>query len=80
MKYNNYLHRWFLPRNGFQDGKTYDGRPVGNSPGFMPLYNSLNRDILHSFHFHCVFSRCVLDGEGTDEKERNMCFSFSTPR
>ena len=22
----------------------------------------------------------MLDGEGTDEEERNMCFSFSTPR
>ena len=46
----------------------------------MPLYNSLNRDILHSLRFHCVFSRFVLDGEGTDEEERNMQFSFSTPR
>ena len=30
--------------------------------------------------FHCVLSRFVLDGEGTDKKERNMQFSFSTPR
>ena len=55
-------------------------RLVGNSPEFMPLYNSLNRDIWHSLRFHCVLSRFLLDGEGTDEEERNMCFSFSTPK
>ena len=64
--------------NGFQDGTPYYGRPVGNSPEFIPLYNSLNRDILHFLHFHCVLSRFVLDGEGTDEEERNMKFSFTT--
>ena len=46
----------------------------------MPLDNSLNRDILHSLRFHCVLNLFVLDGEGTDEEERNMCFSFSTPK
>ena len=66
--------------NGLQDGTPYAGRPVGDSPEFMPLDNSLNRDILHSLYFHCVLSRFVLDGEGTDEEERNMCFSFSTPK
>ena len=57
MKKNNELHRWFLLINGLQDGIPYAGRPVGNSPKFMPLYNSLNRDILHSLSFHCVLSR-----------------------
>ena len=66
--------------NGLQDGTPYAGRPVGNSPDFMPLDNSLNRDILHCLRFHCVLIRLVLDGEGTDEEERNMQFSFSTPR
>ena len=66
--------------NGFQDGTPYAGRPVGNSPEFMPLDNSLNRDILNSLRFHCVLSRFVLDGEGTDEEERNMRFSFSIPK
>ena len=80
MKEKNDYHRWLLPMNGFQDGTPYSGRPVGNSPKFMPLDNSLNRDILHCLHFHCVLSRFVLDGEGTDEEERNMQFSFSTPR
>ena len=66
--------------NGLQDRTPYAGRPVGNSPKFMPLDNSLNRDILHCLRFHCVLSRFVLDGEGTEEEERNMHFSFSTTR
>ena len=49
---------------------TYVGRPVVNSPEFMPLGNSLDRDILHSFRFHCVLSRFVLKGEGNDEEEK----------
>ena len=54
--------------------------PVGNIPKFMPLDNSLNRDILHSLHFCCVLSRFLLDREGTDEEEKNMRFTFSTPK
>ena len=46
----------------------------------MPLDYSLNRDILNSLRFHCVLSRFVLDGEVTDEEERNIHFSFSTPK
>ena len=71
MKQKNYFHRWLLPMNGLQDGTTYAGRPVGNSPEFMPLDNSLNRDIFNSLRLHCVLSRFLLDGE-----ERNMQFSF----
>ena len=66
--------------NGFQDGTPYAGRIVGNSPRFTPLDNSLNRDILYSFIFHCVLSRFVLDGEGTSKEERNICFSLSTTK
>ena len=51
-----------------------------NSPGFKPLYNSLNRDILHSFCFHSVLRPCILDGEGTNKEERILRFSCSTPR
>ena len=80
MKEKKYYHSWLLPMNGLQDGIPYDGRHVGNSPEFMPLENSFNRDILNSLRFHCVLSRFVLDGKGTDEEERNMQFSFSTPR
>ena len=46
----------------------------------MPSDNTLNRDILHCLRFHCVLSRFVLDGEGTDEEESNMQFIFSTPK
>ena len=80
MKEKNYFHRSLLPMNGLQDRTPYAGRPVGNSPEFMPLDNSLNRDILHSLHFHCVLSRFLLDREGTDKEERNMRFSLSTPK
>ena len=80
IKENNYFHHWLLPMNGFQDGTPYSGRPVGISPEFMPLDNSPNRDILHSFGFHFVLRFFVLDGEGTDEEERNMRFSFSTSK
>ena len=66
MKENNCFHRWLLPMDGFQDMTPYAERPVGNSPGFMPLYNILNRDILRSFPFHCVLSHFFLDEEGTD--------------
>ena len=80
MKEKNWFHRWLLPMNGLQDGTPYAGRPLGNSPNYMPLDNSLNRDILQSLRFHCVLSRFVIDREGTDEEERNMRFSFYTPK
>ena len=66
--------------NGLQARTPYSGRPVVNIPEFIPLYNSLNTDILHSLSFHCILRRFVIDGEGTDEEERKMRFSFSTPK
>ena len=80
MRQNGYLHRWLLPLNGLQDGTPYAGRPVGNSPEFMPLDNSLNRDILHLLRMHIVLSCYIVDTEEITEEERNMCFSYSTPR
>ena len=80
MKDNNFFNRWLLPKNGLHNGSPYAGRPVVHSPEFMPLYNSLKRDILHSFRFHCVLSLFFLDGKGTDKEERNMRFSFSPPK
>ena len=77
---NNYFHCWLLPINGLQDGTTYPGCTVGCIPEFMPLDNSLNRDTPHSLQFHCVLNRFVVDGGGTNDQERNMCFSFSTPK
>ena len=61
MKEKNYFHRWLLPMNGLQDGTPYAVRPVGNIPEFMPLDNSLNRDILNYLRFHCILSRFVID-------------------
>ena len=65
MKEKMYLHRWLLILDGLQDGTPYAVRPVGNSPEFMPLDNSLNRDILQSLRFHCVLSHAIIDGEET---------------
>ena len=47
---------------------------------FMPLDHLLNPDILHSLHVHSVLRGYLVDGEETDKGERNMCFSYSTPR
>ena len=80
MKEKGYLHRWLLPLNGLQDDTTYAGRPVGNNPEFMPLYIILNRDILHSFRFHCVLSHYIIGGEENTKEKRDLCFSFSTIR
>ena len=76
---NGYLHRWLLPLNGLQYGNRYVDRPVGNSPEFMPLENSVNRYILHSLRMHSVLSCYILDGEETYEEESNKCFNYSTP-
>ena len=46
----------------------------------MPLDNSLNCDILHYLRLHSVLSCYILDGKETDDEERNICFSYSTPR
>ena len=53
---------------------------MGYSLEFMPLDNSLNRDILQSLRFNCVLSHAIIDGKETTEEERKLCFSFSTPR
>ena len=49
-------------------------------PFFPCRDNLLNRDILHSLCMHIVLKCCILYGEETDKEERNMCFSYSTPR
>ena len=44
MQKHNYWHWWLLLFNSLQDCTPYVRRPVGNSPKFMPSYNSPNRD------------------------------------
>ena len=80
MRHNGYLHIWLIPLNGIKDGTPYAGHTVGNIPKFMRLDNLLNRDILYSLHMHSVLSYYILYGEETDEKERDMCFSYLTLR
>ena len=80
MRQKGYLHRWLIYLNGLQDGTPYAGRPVGNSPEFMPLDNWLNREILRSLKMHSVLSRYIVDREETTKEERNMCLSYSTPK
>ena len=69
--------KWMKPKGYLHT--SYAGRPVGNIPEFMPLYNSHNRDILQSFRFHCVLSLSIIDGKEINEEERKLCFGFSTP-
>ena len=40
MRQNGYLHIWLLTFNVLHYGTPYSGRPIGNSPKFMPLDNS----------------------------------------
>ena len=70
MQENNYLDLWLMPFNGLQDEMAYSRRLVGNSPKFMSLDNSINRDISHSFRFHFVLSHFFLKGTGNDEEEK----------
>ena len=48
------LSRWLIPQNDLNIGTPYHGRPVGNSPEFMPLDNSLNYDVQSSHVHHCA--------------------------
>ena len=42
MKEVNIYKKWLLLKKILNRGKTYSGRPVENSPEFMPLDNALN--------------------------------------
>ena len=52
----NFMSKWLVPQNGLNEGTVYEGRPVGNSPEFMPLDMSLNNDIKRSHDYHCALS------------------------
>ena len=55
MKQNSYLSIWLLPLNGLKCGTPYAGCPVGDIPKFVPLDNSLNREILNSLRMQLCF-------------------------
>jgi hypothetical protein len=52
MKKIGIYHRWILPELDLNIGTIYAGRPVGNSPEFMPWDSSLNKDVDDAFHRH----------------------------
>ena len=67
-----FLKRWILPEHGL--GNDLKKRsPPGNYPEFMPLDNSLNRDVHVLVHKHVVES-----SRFPDEDERK--FSLATPK
>ena len=68
-----YFDRWLIPKNNLNKGTAYHERPVGNSPEFMPLDNSLNNDIKSSHMNHCMVTGHLND----DDVNK---FSMKTPR
>ena len=58
---------------GLKAGTVYQGRPVGNSPEFMPLDNSLNAGITSSHDFHCQATASL-------HKDDPRRFSMATPK
>ena len=45
-----------MPVNGLNEKTRYENKVVGNSPEFMPLDNSLNRDIQNCHDYHCILT------------------------
>jgi len=77
MRQRGILKHWILPEQGLQDNdpdlSRYANNPVGNSPDFMPLDTSLNRDMHTDVNRHCM--QTVLLPEDDPRK-----FSLSTPK
>ena len=76
MNKKDYLKRRVLPVNGLTKEKDlvkFAGRPVGNSPAFMPWECSLNNDIKLSCDSHIIFTNNL---PYTYPKK----FSMSTPK
>ena len=65
--------RWFIPKNDLNIGTRFHERPVGNSPEFMPLDNSLIADLRHSHQHHCAITAHLPD----DDVRKH---SLSTPK
>ena len=79
MQQKGYLERWILPSSDLYDNlpkearRFYEGKPVGNSPEFMPLDTHLNQDLHSSHDFHVTLTQDLPDDN--DKK-----FDGSTPK
>ena len=74
MKEKSYLKRWVLPVNGLNKEKDlvkFSGRPVGNSPEFMPWDCYLNNDPKLSFDCHVIFTNNLPD----NDPKKSLCQS-----
>ena len=67
-----YLKQWLIPLNGCNAGTRFEERPVGNSPEFVPLDNSLFADLQNDHRRHCAITS---DVPKTDDRK----FSEATP-
>ena len=70
MKSKDFYKRWMLPELGVNDGTTYAGRPVGNSPEFMAWDCSLNKDVDDAF-----FRHRQMTSNFDDDDPRKFCAS-----
>ena len=79
MAEKGYLKRWILPSDDLYNNlpsavrKSYQGKPIGNSPEYMPLDTHLNQDIHASHDYHATVTSHL---EDTDLRK----FSGSTPK
>ena len=79
MKEKGYYDWWILPDLGLNDNLgSFGGRPVGNSPEFMPGDACLNNDVHESARRHCVLSRSTPKRQGNTNNDRE--FSMATPQ
>ncbi|EJK60897.1 hypothetical protein THAOC_18686 [Thalassiosira oceanica] len=78
MAEKGYLKRWILPELGLNEDLGFGGRPVGNSPEFMPWDASLNQDVHESVRRHCVLCRSTLKRQDRLNDDRR--FSLATPK
>ena len=69
MEKKGYLDRWILPSMDLYDnlpndgGRFYKGKPIGNSPEFMPLDTHLNRDLHTSHDLHVTITQALPDND-----------------
>ena len=79
MKSKGYLDRWILPSENLYNNlpkearRFYEGKPVGNSPEFMPLDTHLNQDLHSSHDFHVTLTQDLPD-------DNTKKFDGSTPK